>query len=334
MKVRFAVAAMGLAVASASAHAEDLFSNMNSNVDVGGGWYLRGDVGYGAANAPTIVPQDGLIPQVLTDVATGASYVNQPIGDASNPVDVTRGNNMTAGTPSFNIGFGYRFNDHVRMDATYSYWSGANYSYSQKTLCPGTAVAVSNNVYQTTAGVQSVVSVPVGYAWSPNVCDGQVNASQHNQSGLVNAYFDIAHIAGFTPYIGGGLGINANTITGSSAFYNQNDGSAYAGNTSAPGGAPLQWVVAGPVPANAPQSNTVYYTALGTQPNVTFGQQNWNRTINTTRYSLAWAAMFGFSYKLSTDVLLDVGYRYLSSTINGLSNNLQELRVGVRILAD
>ena len=44
--------------------------------------------------------------------------------------------------------------------------------------------------------------------------------------------------------------------------------------------------------------------------------------------------MFGFSYKLSTDVLLDVGYRYLSSPINGLSNNLQELRVGVRILAD
>lgn len=334
MKRRFAVAAVGLVIASASAHADDLFSNLGNNVDVGGGWYLRGDVGYGVSNTPTIVPQDGLIPTIINP-GTIFQYVDQPAGDASSPVGATRGNNATVGAASFNVGMGYRFNDHFRMDATYSYWSGASYSYKQQTLCPNSATQVSNIEQVTTNGVQALQAVPVGYAWNPNVCNGSVDASQHNQSGMVNAYFDIAHIAGFTPYIGGGLGINANTITGSSQFTNQNDGSNYAGNTAASGTAPLQWVVATPPTVQQTTwGNTVWYAPLGTQPNVTFGQQNWSRNISATKYALAWSAMFGFSYKLSTDVLLDVGYRYLSSPINGLPNNLQEIRVGVRILAD
>lgn len=324
-----AVAAAGIAMTSAPAHAGDLFG-IGAPVDVGEGWYLRGDVGYGLANTPTIVPQQGLIPQLLTDATTGDLYVNQPIGDASNPVAATRGNNVTSSYLSLNAGFGYRFNEHFRMDATYSYWSGAAYSYKQSTLCPGVATQVTN--MELVSGVAT--AVPVGYAWTPNLCNGIVNATQYNQTTLANAYFDIAHIGGFVPYVGAGLGVNVNTVNGASQFFNQNDGSNFAGNTSATGTAPLLWVVpTAPTLAQSALGNSVWYTPLGTQPNVTFGPQNWNRSINQTKYSIAWSAMVGFSYALSTDLMLDVGYRYLSAPINAVTNNLQEVKVGIRLLA-
>ena len=50
-------------------------------VEVGSNWYIRGDIGYGEVNSPTIVPSAGLIPPVLYDIpGTGVGYDNSPVG--------------------------------------------------------------------------------------------------------------------------------------------------------------------------------------------------------------------------------------------------------------
>ncbi len=88
--------------------------------EVGSNWYLRGDIGYGSEDQPTVVPAAGLIPQVLYDTpGTGAAFVNAPIGDASHNIAVTRGNNQTSDFAAFDIAVGYRFNNYLRCEATY-----------------------------------------------------------------------------------------------------------------------------------------------------------------------------------------------------------------------
>ncbi len=81
--------------------------------------------------------------------------------------------------------------------------------------------------------------------------------------------------------------------------------------------------------------------ALAPQPNVTFAQQFWNRSIRTTSWSMAWALAAGVGYKITPSMTLDIGYRYLNSgTVNTLinpqtggtirqTNASQQIRVGV-----
>ena len=45
-------------------------------------------------------------------------------------------------------------------------------------------------------------------------CNGQLNVKQYNKTALANAYVDLGHWGMITPYIGAGLGVNANTIHG------------------------------------------------------------------------------------------------------------------------
>jgi opacity protein-like surface antigen len=352
MKRIFAVAFAGIVATSATAHAADLFGTVppttvfGQPTEITSGWYLRGDFDYGWGSTPTIIPSDGLLPPLLSQTVINSDglggstsvkawYVNQPTGDASHNVSATRGNNQNIDDPSFDIGVGYRFDDHLRMDATYSYWSGAAYSTNQRTLCPGSAAAVSNTEQVLVNGTPTLVSTPVGYSWNPNICNGYVNATQYNQTGMVNGYYDIVNYYGFTPYIGGGLGLNFNIIQGHSTFYNQNDGSGYAGNTAASGAAPLQWVVGmTPTATQASWGNAVWYAPLSKQPNITFGQQDWNRTISAMKINVAYSAMVGFSYQFSHNLALDVGYRFLDAPIGGLQNYMQDVRIGVRLMAE
>jgi opacity protein-like surface antigen len=343
---KFAAAALaGFALASTPSQAADLFGTAappmsesadNPMVEIGTNWYIRGDVGLSDENSPTIVPSRGLIPKPYTDPTTGVLIDDQPVGNASTNTPVTRGNNQSSQNVAFDAGFGYRVNNYVRLEATYNYFSGPGLGYSQKTLCPNTTTAVSNTTYTTPAGggTPTQTSVPAGYLWEPAPCTGVLNATQYNNLALGSAYFDLGTYWGFTPYVGAGVGLNANTISGTTTFTNNNDGSAFLGNTSPTGSAPLQWVTQmGTDSQGNPHYATIGSIPPGRQPNVVFGPQNWNRSFSSTKISFAGALMAGFGFKLTPSATLDIGYRYLNLDLSGTTHNTaQQLTVGVRYM--
>jgi opacity protein-like surface antigen len=338
MKFAPAAALAGLAMASTPTLGADLFgtapppmtfqANQSPLTEVGSNWYLRGDVGYGSEYEPTVVPSAGLIPAILTDPGTGATYVNAPNGDAAHNVGVTRGFDKTSLGATFDLGFGYRVNDFLRLEATYAYWGGPGLSYSHGSLCPSTTAAASNMVVIPPA--TTATAVPVGYLWEPAACTGYLHATQHNNLVLGSAYLDLGTFWGFTPYVGVGAGLNANTISGTTSIYNNADGSPFLGNTLS-SGAPNVWVVQTGVNSN----NQPVYTPLSTQPKVDFATQNWNRSFTSTHYSMAGALMAGVGYQLSPSATLDIGYQYLSADLFGSNKStFQQFRIGVRYMAN
>jgi opacity protein-like surface antigen len=337
MKTSVAAALAGLTLAPTPTLGADLFgtapppmtfpASQSPQAEVGSNWYLRGDVGYGSENEPTVVPSAGLIPTIQTDALTGYNFVDAPSGDASHNVPVTRGNNQTKSGPTFDIGVGYRVNNYLRLEATYKYWSGPGLSSSKGTLCPDTSAAVDN--YEILGGSTTPSPVPAGNLWEPASCTGYVHATQYNNLGLASAYLDLGTLWGVTPYVGVGAGLNANTINGTSTFYLNSDGSHFNGNT-ATGGTVNTWVV-----PNGTLNGYTYYQALSTQPNVTFGNQNWDRHFSSTHYSMAGALMAGLGYQLTPSATLDVGYQYLSADLFGSTKStFQQLLVGIRYMAN
>ena len=106
-------------------------------VEVGSGWYLRGDVGYNAGD-----------PVYNFTVLGERAKHNRFIGG---------------------IGAGYHFSDWVRSDLTLSYVGGDEYRFDN--------------------GIDAF------------------SASHDMWSGLVNGYVDLGTYAGFTPYVGAGVGV-------------------------------------------------------------------------------------------------------------------------------
>ncbi len=132
-------------------------------VEVGNGWYLRGDVGY-----------------ALTTDTDPVSYrtfntVNGTYGSAvfdSSEIDKT----FNAG-----VGFGYRFSEWVRADATLD---GFEADFSGTT--------------------SSVTPCPLGAANTG--CRSEDSAELSAVSVMANGYVDLGTYMGVTPYVGAGAG--------------------------------------------------------------------------------------------------------------------------------
>ena len=106
-------------------------------VEVGSGWYLRGDLGYNINKSPYDVTFGG--------VDTRSTRING------------------------SIGAGYHFTDYFRGELNVGF--------------------LSNDKYDWTDGTDSI------------------RAESNIWSGMANAYADLGTIAGFTPYVGGGVGL-------------------------------------------------------------------------------------------------------------------------------
>jgi opacity protein-like surface antigen len=300
--------------------------------ELGSNWYIRGDLGYGKTNEATVNPEAGLFPTIG----------NMPIGDASSPVGITRGDARTVYSPDFTVGAGYRVNDWFRAEATWTISQGPGYGAQQNVYCPEQANAVSNNVY--TNPVKSVDSlgdvtttytqtaVPVGYQYDYTTCNGRLNGSQWNNTGLVMGYVDLGHYWLFTPYIGIGAGVNINSISGTLTFNQTDSGATYSG-AQVSGTAPGVWVTqTGTDIMGLPSYGGI------TRPNTQSGQpqpigsgQNWNRTIDSTKYTIAAAVAAGVGVKLSQSATLDLGYKFTTYDImGGFKGARQSATVGVR----
>jgi len=351
------IAAAGLAgacLATSPLYAADLFGSAPppmaepmDQAELGSNWYIRGDVGYGLVTEATVVPQAGLLQpdrstgyvnpasgawtQLFSSNGAPATFNDAPIGNPSVPVPVTRGNLQTKQAPTFDIGVGYRVNDWLRVEGTYSFFRGPGFGEQAQKVCPEVASAVSQSVTTTVNGTTTTTSNPVGYLWSPNPCTGNLNVAQYNNLGIASAYVDLGHWWwGVSPYIGGGVGLNVNTITGSLTYKQNDTGQTYNGPTVS-GSAPPVWVVQSGVDGSGNPQYAPVQDPTGKYPGVAFGTQSWNRTINSTKYTIAGQLAAGVGVPISQSAMLDIGYKATSTDIfGGVKGLLQSVNLGVR----
>jgi opacity protein-like surface antigen len=312
MKILISLAFAGLAAAALPASAADLLgtsppltmpaSQAPTAFELGTNWYVRGDLGISFDRAPSVSFSSIALPALGT---VGAPFT-------------TGGANWTTTNFTGGAGFGYRWNDWLRFDATWDYRTGPGGSRQATVVCPYGLTRVS-----------SPAGVPLGFLYdTANTCNGLASLHQYDNAFLGNAYFDLGTYYGFTPYVGGGLGLNMNTLSGSASFNETANGLPYAANLTPVGAFPPVWVNA-------------LGQELSPQPGVAFGPQFWNRSIRTTTWSMAWALAAGVGFKLTPSATLDIGYRYLNSgAVNTLinpqtgltirqTNASHQLRVGV-----
>jgi opacity protein-like surface antigen len=316
MKVLTFLACAGLSVAAWPASAADLLgtapplsmpgAQAPTFFEAGSNWYLRGELGVSFDDAPTLSLSSISAPWP-SGYATALPLVASD--HDSHATDFTGG-----------LGFGYRFNDYLRLDATWDYRTAAGGTRQTTVICPSGLTPMSN----------PTTLLPAGYLYSVSeTCDGVTEFKQYNNTFLANGYVDLGTYSGFTPYVGGGLGFNMNLMSGSVNYYQPN-GQYYAANLSQTiPGVPKVWVDPNAQP-------------LAPQPNIPFIQQAWNRPFSATTYTLAWALTAGFGFQINPSTTLDIGYRYLNSgeiskVINpptGMTikqtNASQQLLVGIR----
>ena len=320
MKKITAAALAGLVLATTPTHAADLFgtaappmampSSDGPAVEVGTNWYIRGDVGLSLDNAPTV---------------SFSGIDTPPQGDASNPWKSTIGPSAHSTDFALDVGFGYRFSDYFRMEATYEYRTGPGGTNTSTAVCPYGLYGLSS---QTTPVVQ------LGYYYDlTNTCDGVLKLTQYNNTGLGSGFVDLGTWWNITPYIGVGGGLNQNVMSGTLQYYETANGQPYRADLSPTGTFPHEWVdLAG--------------NPITPKPNVTFAPQNWDRVITSTKYTPAWALMAGVGIQISSSATLDLGYRYLNTGVSNAlvntqtgavikqNNTSQQFKIGVRYMVN
>ena len=290
--MRLVLSATFAGLALAPAAAADLFgsappltmpaSQAPTAVEIGSNWYLRGDIGVGFDDAPSIV-----LP-TLPSLPPGYLGSGVPSGGA-------------AAAFAGDIGAGYRFNDFLRVDGTWTYWTNPARTRSFAVVCPYGLIGVPT----------PLIGPARGYLYdTTNTCAGAASLREHNNTFLANGYVDLGTYSGFTPYVGGGLGLDMSFLQGSSSFIESANGLGYAANLTNHGPYPSVWVNSAGQP-------------IAPQPNIPFTPQNWNRTINSTTYRFAWSLAAGVSFQLSPSATLDVGYRYINGGQSDLLINPQ-----------
>jgi opacity protein-like surface antigen len=144
-------------------------------VEVGSGWYLRGDVGYAFS--------DPFEHQIASNGAT--SFTN----DSS----------LFTGS----IGMGYHFNDYLRFELNGGILP--TNSFGDHALVPNGCAGTTNAAFPDGNGGFTIVPVA-----ATQDCEASNNGSNKGYSVMANGYVDLGTYVGITPYVGGGLGIAYN----------------------------------------------------------------------------------------------------------------------------
>ncbi|WP_187968411.1 outer membrane beta-barrel protein [Aquibium microcysteis] len=270
-------------------------------VEIGSGWYLRGDVGY--------------------DFKRDYSNIAFSIAD---PLDITQetGFDETKTVVSGTVGFGYHVNDIFRVDLTAGFL--------------GASKASSFGIREDACAVEQTVSVvtfdqlgdPID---PPTVTTTDANADCYSESsaeasawtGMANVYADLGTVAGFTPYVGAGIGLVYTPVRGSF-----NDRTCSASET---------------VQTVAGVSETTTTQLCEGQTSATDADVEYPGTsIDRNKVSLLYSLGAGVSYQLSQNASLDVGYNWITApgaesvairnddvvVVKGM--NIHQVKVGLR----
>ena len=141
------------------------------------GWYLRGDLGAGFERAPELATVPGAVAPFALPVLS--------------PYAITSFRNTTLSpNGAVDAGVGYVFSSWLRMDGTLEYRFGAR--------------------------LQSTYAIadPAPLAAGPLVFADRVDAGLSSLVALVNGYVDLGDWWGATPFVGAGIGVADNTLSG------------------------------------------------------------------------------------------------------------------------
>ncbi|MFE1598469.1 outer membrane protein [Methylobacterium sp. ID0610] len=219
-------------------------------VEMGGGWYLRGDVGASIYTEPHLstVPQPDPV-----------HYYGSEIG----------------GGGFAGIGVGYQVNPWLRGDVTGEYRFSAGMRANDRINAPPYTV-------QGPDGLRGVFS---------DQTDETTNGHLSSAVVLANVYADLGTWYGVTPFVGGGVGVAFNHLSG----FSDNSVNLIKYNL---------------IDANGNVGSDVYSQ----------GGSSGGVYKSKTTTSFAWALHAGLSYAVTPGLKLELAYRYL---------NLGEARTGV-----
>ena len=177
---------------------------VNNPVELGSGWYLRGDVSWAHDNGP----------QVAADIAQSMTQHNWAI----------------------DVGAGFKFNNWMRADFTV----GLNKQRDVRLAGANVTCPYALNGLTT----QGANPVQIGYSWDTvhDTCTPIQNGQLNRLDLLLNGYFDLGTWIGFTPYVGAGVGTSVLQSQASLNYYKTSDGSLYAADLTPSGTWPHIWV--------------------------------------------------------------------------------------------
>jgi opacity protein-like surface antigen len=139
-------------------------------VEVGSGWYLRGDVGYAFSH---------------------------PFDDTSNNPGFSHSRTLFDAS----VGMGYHFNDYLRADLNLGILPSNKFGDSVDTTCSG---STTTTIVDNTSGTITSQTTASG---TTQPCKGSSNALNKAYSLMANGYVDLGTYVGITPYIGAGVGV-------------------------------------------------------------------------------------------------------------------------------
>ena len=213
------LAAAALLAPLAPARAADLDENygyaeapqevpvVQSKVEFGTGWYVRGDL------AATAIPKIGASTPT-NEFVNGIFYDDAPALLFSN-------GNKVGYTAS--LGAGYSFLNGLRGDIVADFHQPISSSFS------GVPYKCQNGYGLNAATTSTLQTSYPTYS----TCTGNFKASLKSYDVLINGYYDIGHWYGITPYVGAGVGLAfGHYSTGST--YTQADGTSYNINITDP----------------------------------------------------------------------------------------------------
>lgn len=269
-------------------------------VEIGSGWYLRGDIAYTFDRNykdTSLAFDDSLFNNNLIGLGWLGPVDVFSFSEKENPV-------------SGSLGFGYHINDYLRADINVGLLASDKYSGTGHLLagyltppslvnslnpavfdmpdfgCLGSRT-ITTTTYDADGEVVGQPQVSVDSDWRR---DCMVNATAKNTAwnGLVNGYLDLGTYAGFTPYVGAGIGmLYTRTKVTAGARCEDSSVSQMAGNT--------QTVV----DFNCRAPGEEDYTTVA--------------SYSHSDYNLLYALSAGVSYQFSRNTSLDVGYQYLNA---------------------
>lgn len=256
-------------------------------VEIGSGWYLRGDLGYTINHLAT------------NHIISGTASRSSSILSAS-------------------VGGGYYFNDWLRVDGDLSFLNTDRYADTFAATCAGTEYIT---VIDETTGFQ----VGGGTIAATRDCEGQNSFKNMQGTALVNAYADLGTVAGFTPYLGAGIGLGISNYRIATGDRTCIPDSAVV---SAGGFTTTTDFRCTAVPGGATSTDPVLYPG----------------SVDTkTELNVAYALNAGIAYQVSKNTQIDLGYRYTAmpgvtyayldsggAIQKGSETNFHQVRLGLR----
>ncbi|EAU42853.1 probable heat resistant agglutinin 1 protein [Fulvimarina pelagi HTCC2506] len=156
-------------------------------VEIGNGWYLRGDVGYAFSSDVDASHREYRPDFNEYQYRAGVGYSRHQYedfggGDSSFDLD---------GTAEFSVGIGYRLTDFLRTDVTFGY-AKTDFDGGSRRL--DSCYEMGRNTFDPPFDSDELD------------CRASLSGSVQTYDLMANAYADLGTYVGFTPYVGAGVG--------------------------------------------------------------------------------------------------------------------------------